>query len=172
MIPTTTRDEGLLRCLNLKLAALAQPTSRATADPYFLEIAGPLLRNHYQKDQLLGDRLCPVDARIQAFLDAYLAAGGGLPRGRPASANAFLNGFNQDPRRGITVDAIVFEARIDDCRNNHVLISFVVSTFVEGLDHKTAAHQSFLNSPKYVQPDSIGLLVTKAGFSLRADRVA
>jgi phosphoenolpyruvate carboxykinase (diphosphate) len=63
----------VVRYINLKLAALGQPTSRSTADPYFLEIAGPLLRNYLQKDQLLGNRLCPADTRIQSFLDAYLA---------------------------------------------------------------------------------------------------
>jgi hypothetical protein len=52
--------------------ALGQPSSHSTTDPYFLELAGPLLRNYYQKDQLLGDRLCPADTRIQQFLDAYL----------------------------------------------------------------------------------------------------
>ena len=62
----------LLRYINLKLVALGQPSSHSTTDPYFLEIAGPLLRNYYQKDQLLGDRLCPADTRIQQFLDAYL----------------------------------------------------------------------------------------------------
>lgn len=62
-----------LRYINLKLAALGQPVSRATADPYFLDVAGPLLRNYYQKDELLRERLCPVDSRIQSFLDAYLA---------------------------------------------------------------------------------------------------
>lgn len=72
----------LVRYINLKLAALGQPPSRLTVDPYFLDLAGPLLRNYYQKDNLLGDRLCPVDARIQAFLDRYLcgAAPGGVPR--------------------------------------------------------------------------------------------
>ena len=35
-------------------------------------MAGPLLRNHYQKDQLLGRALCPVDNRIQMYLDDYL----------------------------------------------------------------------------------------------------
>ncbi len=69
---TKQQDGELIRYINLKLAALGQPVSRSTADPYFLELAGPLLRNFYQKDQLLGDRLCPADARIQAFLDAYL----------------------------------------------------------------------------------------------------
>src|SRR5579862_1534655 len=68
-----TRTDELVRYINLKLAALGQPTSQYTADPQFLDIAGPLLRNYYQKDQLLGDRLCPADARIQAFLDAYLS---------------------------------------------------------------------------------------------------
>jgi hypothetical protein len=68
-----TRTNELVRYINLKLAALGQPTSAYTADPAFLDIAGPLLRNYYQKDLLLGDRLCPADARIQAFLDAYLS---------------------------------------------------------------------------------------------------
>src|SRR5271157_4046195 len=74
--------DQLLRYINLKLVALGQPSSHSTADPYFLEIAGPLLRNYYQKDQLLGDRLCPADNRIQQFLDAYLrdAASGGAAR--------------------------------------------------------------------------------------------
>jgi hypothetical protein len=67
-----TTDQGLLTYINLRLAALDQPTSRATVDPYFLEITGPLLRNHYQKNQLLRDRLCPVDERIQSYLDSYL----------------------------------------------------------------------------------------------------
>jgi len=67
-----SRNLELIRYINLKLAALGQPTSRSTADPEFLEIAGPLLRNYQQKDQLLGNRLCPADTRIQSFLDSYL----------------------------------------------------------------------------------------------------
>src|SRR5579862_3464640 len=69
---TANRSSELIRYINLKLAALGQPTSRSTADPEFLEIAGPLLRNYHQKDQLLGDRLCPADTRIQSFLASYL----------------------------------------------------------------------------------------------------
>ncbi len=67
------RNQELIRYINLKLAALGQPTSRSTADPAFLEIAGPLLRNYHRKDQLLGNRLCPADTRVQSFLDSYLA---------------------------------------------------------------------------------------------------
>ncbi|MEO7649734.1 MAG: hypothetical protein ABIZ80_04650, partial [Bryobacteraceae bacterium] len=76
-----TENGELFRYINLKLAALGQPTSQSTSDPYFLELAGPLLRNFHQKDQLLWDRLCPTDARIQRFLDAYLA--GVCPEGAP-----------------------------------------------------------------------------------------
>ncbi len=72
----------IIRYINLKLAALGKPTSRKTADPSFLEIAKPLLRNYYQKDQWLGGRLCPADTRIQAFLDTYLEDV--CPEGAPA----------------------------------------------------------------------------------------
>ena len=78
---TPAQNEELIRYINLKLVALGQPSSRGTTDPYFLEIVGPLLRNYYQKDQLLGNRLCPADTRIQQFLEAYLkdVCPGGAP---------------------------------------------------------------------------------------------
>ena len=69
---SSEHNNELVRYINLKLASLGLPTSRRTADTHFLEFAGPLLRNYYQKNQLLGDRLCPADTRIQAFLDEYL----------------------------------------------------------------------------------------------------
>jgi hypothetical protein len=84
---STLENEELFRYINLKLAALGEPVSAVTADAHFLDLAGPLLRSYYQKDRLLGGRLCPVDARIQSFLDDYLrdtCPGGGVPR-LPAS---------------------------------------------------------------------------------------
>ena len=74
-------QEELLRYINFKLSALGQPVGRSTADWHALEVAGPLLRNYYQKDQLLGYRLCPADERIQNFLDDYLSDG--RPDGAP-----------------------------------------------------------------------------------------
>src|ERR1700733_11875578 len=59
----------LANYLDIKLAALGQPTAGAAST--LLETVGPLLRSHRQKDQLLGQYLCPADLRIQAFLDAY-----------------------------------------------------------------------------------------------------
>src|SRR5271157_310984 len=79
----------LSRYINLKLAALGQPTAGSTIDARFLETAGPLLRNFYQKDRLLGSYLCPADARIQSFLDEYVRAVS--PNGAPRlPANTFV----------------------------------------------------------------------------------
>jgi hypothetical protein len=47
--------------------------SRATLDPELLQLAGPLLRNYHLQDELAGPRLCPVDSRIQAYLDSHFA---------------------------------------------------------------------------------------------------
>ena len=65
-------DEDLVRYINLKLMALGQPVSIPTAEKGYLDVAGPLLRNYYEKDRMLGERLCPADTRVQNFLDAYL----------------------------------------------------------------------------------------------------
>jgi phosphoenolpyruvate carboxykinase (diphosphate) len=74
-------DPNLVRYINLKLDALGAPASRATADPGFMEIVGPLLKNHVQRARLLGWPLCPADLRIQAFLDQSLKAA--CPEGAP-----------------------------------------------------------------------------------------
>ena len=77
----TGTDEELARYINLKLAVLGQPVSSAAMHPKALELAGPLLRNFYQKDTWLGGRLCPVDERIQGYLDSCLS--GVCPEGVP-----------------------------------------------------------------------------------------
>jgi hypothetical protein len=71
--PQSALELDLVQYLHLKLAALGQPAARNSADARFLQIARPLLRNHYEKERLLGKYLCPADTRIQSFLDAYLA---------------------------------------------------------------------------------------------------
>lgn len=71
--PAGGTDESVVRYINLKLAALGQPTTHGSEQTYFLELARPLLRNYYVKDQMLGGHLCPADRRIQAYLDATLA---------------------------------------------------------------------------------------------------
>ena len=66
------QKEKLIRYINLKLGALGQPVSRATADPYFLELTRPLLRNYLVRDQMQGGHLCPADQRIDAYLREVL----------------------------------------------------------------------------------------------------
>ncbi len=63
----------LIWYLNLKLAALGQPTGGSMAEPGFLQIAQPLLRSYETRDRLLGDHRCPADMRIQSFLKDYLS---------------------------------------------------------------------------------------------------
>ncbi|HEX2877674.1 MAG TPA: hypothetical protein VHP33_40775 [Polyangiaceae bacterium] len=71
MLHRSDRPE-LDRYINLKLAAIGEPTNAALFDDDFLRLTWPMLQNHYQKDELLGWPLCPADARIQAYLDDVL----------------------------------------------------------------------------------------------------
>ena len=70
---TPASDPFLFEYANLKLAALGQPIVGHSADYPFLKLAAPLLRDYQEKCRLLAGHPSPVDARIQAFLDAYLA---------------------------------------------------------------------------------------------------
>lgn len=67
----------LVGILNMKLAALGQPACEAPEfDDQPLELARDLIRNFREKNRLLEDYLPPVDQRIQAFIDSYLADAG------------------------------------------------------------------------------------------------
>ncbi|TAN50677.1 MAG: hypothetical protein EPN21_08315 [Methylococcaceae bacterium] len=57
--------------INLKLSSTGQPTTRA-GDDEFMSIAHDLLKSYREKNRLLTHYLCPIDRRIQAFLDGYL----------------------------------------------------------------------------------------------------
>ncbi len=63
----------LTQYINLKLAALGQPTLETKADMKFMDIAGDLISNHRQKNRLLSNYLCPADQRVQNFLDSYFS---------------------------------------------------------------------------------------------------
>jgi hypothetical protein len=58
--------------INLKLASTGQPIANA-GDEEFMETAQDLLKSYNEKNRLLSGHLCPVDKRIQVFLDRYLA---------------------------------------------------------------------------------------------------
>ena len=66
------RDRKRLQLyINLKLASTGQPIASA-GDEAFMESAQDLLKSYHEKNRLLSGHLCPVDQRIQEFLDRYL----------------------------------------------------------------------------------------------------
>lgn len=145
-------QEELIRYINLKLSALGQPVNDSTADRHALEIAGPLLRNYYQKDQLLGYRLCPADARIQAFLDDYLSDT--MPDGAPRLPG---NTFVLD-RPGL---ARVMSLPPDqDTLASPYLRSYRVA-------------QGILHNPKHDRRTTKGVFhIAEGGFPVPADKIA
>ncbi len=66
------RDERLIEYINLKLASLNKPIYCGAGHHEFVELANNLIANHIEKNRLLSNYLCPVDKRIQDFLDSYL----------------------------------------------------------------------------------------------------
>ncbi len=58
--------------INLKLASSGQPTCTSGQSMEFMETVQDLLKSHREKNRLLSTYLCPVDRRIQDFLDRYL----------------------------------------------------------------------------------------------------
>ncbi len=62
--------------INLKLASSGQPTCAGQGTREFLETARDLLKSYREKNRLLADYHCPVDNRIQLFLNQYLSDSG------------------------------------------------------------------------------------------------
>ena len=61
-----------LRYINLKLASMGLPYNSST-DNMDIEIAHDLIENYKEKNRLLSTYHCPVDKRIQEFLNRYLS---------------------------------------------------------------------------------------------------
>ncbi len=63
--------------INLKLHSSGLPACEAhDCDNDFFSIADDLLQSYREKSRLLSQYLCPVDQRVQDFLDDYLADSG------------------------------------------------------------------------------------------------
>lgn len=62
----------------LRLALLGQPLDDASSDE--LRLVSPLLARQRELSRRLKDRLSPVDARVQRFLDDYLAGAAASPK--------------------------------------------------------------------------------------------
>ncbi|PKQ62221.1 hypothetical protein BZG02_12950 [Labilibaculum filiforme] len=73
-------QKDLIRYINLQLAAMGQPIftenfeeeKNQLSDPKFIKLTDSLIKNYRAQARLLADHLCPVDQRIQNFLNEYL----------------------------------------------------------------------------------------------------
>ena len=63
----------LLRYLNLKLAANGLPVAHAAGGTELVKLAAGLITNFREKTRLLHHHRCPVDHRIESFLNRYFA---------------------------------------------------------------------------------------------------
>ncbi len=75
--PATEREK-LHLYINLKLASSGYEAQLPGRSGDFLETARDLLSSYREKNRLLSSYLCPVDQRIQQFLDNYLGPGDDL----------------------------------------------------------------------------------------------
>lgn len=77
----TLPEKKLVHAVNLKLAALGCAPVDSGDEEEFQEVAWTILSHHRAPEAPAGDRLCPVDQRIQNFLDSYYGPGAArLPR--------------------------------------------------------------------------------------------
>lgn len=58
----------------LKLAAMGVPIPPGAGDQDVLHLAGDLFARYREQTRLLSEHLCPVDQRIQRYIDGLLAA--------------------------------------------------------------------------------------------------
>lgn len=73
-------QKDLIRYINLQLASMGQPIfsenseeeKTQLSDPKFIQLTDSLIKNYRAQARLLADHLCPVDQRIQNFLNEYL----------------------------------------------------------------------------------------------------
>ncbi len=65
-------QNDLYRYIQIKLMALGYRMTHTQQDSQFMEMVNSLFQNTQEKNRLLSDYLCPVDFRIQSFLDDYL----------------------------------------------------------------------------------------------------
>lgn len=97
--------------INLKLSSTGQPVSRA-GDDEFISIAQDLLKSYREKNRLLSHHLCPVDRRIQDFLDSYLADLDEVARVRLPSNSLVLDRYGVARELSLPSDGDVFTSEI------------------------------------------------------------
>ena len=80
MPPSAPVAQDVNAAINLRLAMLGLPLADASGDTSISGLMEPILARQRELNRRLADRLCPTDARIQNFLNAYLADTGPVPQ--------------------------------------------------------------------------------------------
>lgn len=97
--------------INLKLSSTGQPASHA-GDDEFMSIAHDLLKSYREKNRLLSHYLCPIDRRIQDFLDSYLEDMGEDGKARLPSNSLVLDRYGVARELSLPSDGDVFTSDI------------------------------------------------------------
>lgn len=108
--PVSPERMKRIRQIDLQLAASGQPVRREGGDD-LLDIADDLLRNYRQHRRLLRDYRCPVDQRIQDFVNDYLARNGNETRIQLPAAPFILDRPGLAAELSLPVDGDQFESR-------------------------------------------------------------
>ncbi len=72
--------KDLNAAINLRLALLGLPLAADAGGASISELMEPVIARQREMTRRLADRLCPADARIQGFLNDYLADAGPVPQ--------------------------------------------------------------------------------------------
>ena len=78
--PNTAERARLQQAINLRLTVLGFAPLGDPASMAWARLSAPLLARQQEQARLQPVRLCPVDERIQAYLDRICACGGPAPR--------------------------------------------------------------------------------------------
>ncbi len=79
-VPPAIPPQDLKAAINLRLALLGLPLATDTEGTTVTGLMEPILARQREANRRLADRLCPVDQRIQTFLNDYLAEAGPAPQ--------------------------------------------------------------------------------------------
>ncbi|MCH9724507.1 MAG: hypothetical protein K0U86_06340 [Planctomycetes bacterium] len=145
------RDE-LLRYLNLQLMANGYPAALKEADRTFADISKGLLENHRQKNRLLSSHRCPVDHRIESFLQSYLSDVAGSDQLKLPNRTLVLDRFGLARELSLPVE--------DDEFSSDLVQSYRVKNGV-------------LHNPKHDRRTTVGTFhITEGGLPIPGDKRA
>ncbi|QDU10990.1 hypothetical protein [Gimesia aquarii] len=105
------RDE-ILRYLNLQLIANGYPAALTDADRTFIDIAKGFLDNHRQKNRLLANHRCPIDQRIENFLQSHFSDVAGSENLKLPNRSLVLDRFGLARELSLPMDCDEFTSEL------------------------------------------------------------